>query len=665
MKGPMQAAKVWYLMYCAGLQQIRFTETQIGLVAAVRPWTSALAANAWAALADATGAHRCIWLTCLSLSALARFSITQFTHFGTATALVLLTEVFSAPICVLMDATVTALATHEGEYGAVRCWGAVGYGICCGVAGVFTQRLGLYAGFAASLLMHLLTLVPSSQIPIGARKGAHLNDRSTGLRRPLLASAEIVVDEAPGHKIQPTPEHKPGEASAPLGKVASYVTIIQPLEEWFEGQVQDAQAAPGLEAGPRSNSATSLTDVSDVDLGGLLLDVEASMPLPGMPSGQGWVINWQAYLPHDVATQLSRQHFPLSESSSSLSSSISDWSTPNEDESSPAGEDRPELGREEHHIVIVQPQGEALEGQTDSAPRRQMQEAVQQLRDQLVEQKRRRRGKRGGSIESCSLWSGSTGSLGQLPTQQEMGHGKMHGYEGLQPELLTQDGAAALEHFGREQQRAAAAAATAAAALGKGKAPAVPKAHKSAPGPDDAARRSKQPHVVRIDVEDRAVAPPPTGLPKISHAQPQPDDTGKGTLPLRPPPVSTGQAEAERAATEEHAADLIRPLDTQQKAMLTASAGQAASKGLATTNIRQPDAQQRAEQAASRKHAAATIRQPETWHGAPPATSAEEAVAPTGLQHEAQREAEPAAAKEPPVSLERSSAHSQQAVALA
>lgn len=161
------------------------------------------------------------------------------------------------------------------------------------------------------------------------------------------------------------------------------------------------------------------------------------------------------------------------------------------------------------------------------------------------------------------------------------------------------------------------------------------------------------------------MAPPPTGLPKISHAQPQPDDTGKGTLPLRPPPVSTGQAEAERAATEEHAADLIRPLDTQQKAMLTASAGQAASKGLATTNIRQPDAQQRAEQAASRKHAAATIRQPETWHGAPPATSAEEAVAPTGLQHEAQREAEPAAAKEPPVSLERSSAHSQQAVALA
>ena len=36
------------------------------------------------------------------------------------------------------------------------------------------------------------------------------------------------------------------------------------------------------------------------------------------------------------------------------------------------------------------------------------------------------------------MWSGSTKSLGQLPTQQEMGHGKTHGYEGLQPELLTQ-----------------------------------------------------------------------------------------------------------------------------------------------------------------------------------------------------------------------------------
>ena len=46
--------------------------------------------------------------------------------------------------------------------------------------------------------------------------------------------------QGPSDEIQPTPEPKPGEASAPLGEVASYVTIIQPLEEWFEGQVQDA-----------------------------------------------------------------------------------------------------------------------------------------------------------------------------------------------------------------------------------------------------------------------------------------------------------------------------------------------------------------------------------------------------------------------------------------
>ena len=42
------------------------------------------------------------------------------------------------------------------------------------------------------------------------------------------------------------------------------------------------QATPGLQAGPPSNTASSPTDVSDVDLGGLLLDVEASMPLPGV-----------------------------------------------------------------------------------------------------------------------------------------------------------------------------------------------------------------------------------------------------------------------------------------------------------------------------------------------------------------------------------------------
>ena len=76
------------------------------------------------------------------------------------------TDVSVDPECLAFPPTL-----QEGEYGAVRCWGAMGYGICCGVAGVFTQRLGLYAGFVASMLIHLLSLVPGGRIPIGARKG--------------------------------------------------------------------------------------------------------------------------------------------------------------------------------------------------------------------------------------------------------------------------------------------------------------------------------------------------------------------------------------------------------------------------------------------------------------------------------------------------------------
>ena len=126
-------------------------------------------------------------------------------------------------------------------------------------------------------------------------------------------------------------------------------------------------------------------------------------------------------------------------------------------------------------------------------------------------------------------------------------------------------------------------------------------------------RRDKHPRVVRVDVEDRAVAPPPTGLPKSSHAQHQPDDTGKGPLPPRPPPAGTGQAEVEQAASQEHAAP--------------------------------------------------TIRQPETLLEATTAASAEAAVAAKGLRREARLEAEPAAAWEPPPCLEGTSGQNQQAVA--
>ena len=134
------------------------------------------------------------------------------------------------------------------------------------------------------------------------------------------------------------------------------------------------------------------------------------------------------------------------------------------------------------------------------------------------------------------------------------------------------------------------------------------------------------------------MAPPSTGPPKPSHAQPQPDDTGKSTLPPRPPPAGAGQAEAEQAASKE----------------------QAVSAEHASAPVLQPDAQQKAAMAAS-KDQAASREQPEAWREARTAASGEAAVAAKGLQREARLEAEPAAAKEPPPSLEGSSAHSQQA----
>ena len=56
-------------------RRIGLTATQIGILAAVRPWTSALAGNVWAVLGDYTGSHKTILMFTYVSTVLVRYCL--------------------------------------------------------------------------------------------------------------------------------------------------------------------------------------------------------------------------------------------------------------------------------------------------------------------------------------------------------------------------------------------------------------------------------------------------------------------------------------------------------------------------------------------------------------------------------------------------------------
>lgn len=78
----------------------------MGLIGALRPWVSAPAAFAWAALADRLHAHQAVLLVTFVGSTAVRLLLLLPRDFGGLLAVTLLAEVLSAPVGVMADAAV-------------------------------------------------------------------------------------------------------------------------------------------------------------------------------------------------------------------------------------------------------------------------------------------------------------------------------------------------------------------------------------------------------------------------------------------------------------------------------------------------------------------------------------------------------------------------------
>jgi MFS transporter, PPP family, 3-phenylpropionic acid transporter len=150
-------------------KQLGLPGPQIGLLAAIPPLTFLIAAPIWGGLADATQQHRRLLnlalLGTLSLALTLRFRFS--TSFLALAVLVMLFAFCLAPIIPLVDSSALAfLDERKNQYGKLRLWGAIGWGLSAPLVGRLVEQHGLNWSFYSYSLFLLAGLILSAGLPI-------------------------------------------------------------------------------------------------------------------------------------------------------------------------------------------------------------------------------------------------------------------------------------------------------------------------------------------------------------------------------------------------------------------------------------------------------------------------------------------------------------------
>lgn len=172
------APKAYYFSYYAAMaglmpflvlyyRQVGLSGGQIGLLAGLPPFLTWLAAPLWGALADATQRHRQLMVVANVGTIAAVLGLAQAQSLLWLLPLVMVYAVFNAPLMPLVDNSVMALlGERSADYGKQRLWGAVGWGVAGGIAGLLVDRLGISASFFAFALWMTVGLVVALRLPI-------------------------------------------------------------------------------------------------------------------------------------------------------------------------------------------------------------------------------------------------------------------------------------------------------------------------------------------------------------------------------------------------------------------------------------------------------------------------------------------------------------------
>jgi MFS family permease len=176
---PVFLFKTFYFLYYAAAasllpflvlyyEQLGLSGGQIGVLTAILPLVTLFAASFWGGLADATKQHQPLMLLALGGVILLALVILFSTTFLSLVGVIVAFAFFAAPIVPFLDnSTLAYLGESKNQYGKLRLWGAVGWGMAAPVVGWLVERFDLTWSFYSYIGLMFAGLLASLRLPIG------------------------------------------------------------------------------------------------------------------------------------------------------------------------------------------------------------------------------------------------------------------------------------------------------------------------------------------------------------------------------------------------------------------------------------------------------------------------------------------------------------------
>ena len=148
-------------------QERGMSGAQIGVLAGLVPLVSWFSAPFWGGIADALQRHRAVLVLNLAGFTGSAVILLLADTFPELLFAVITYAFFVGPIVPLIDNAVMAiLGDRKSNYGRVRLWGSVGWGVSSLFIGSLIDQSGLRLGFYAFMAIMLVNIIVSSKLPM-------------------------------------------------------------------------------------------------------------------------------------------------------------------------------------------------------------------------------------------------------------------------------------------------------------------------------------------------------------------------------------------------------------------------------------------------------------------------------------------------------------------
>ena len=172
-------------------QQLNFSGTQIGLLTGIPPLITLAAGPFWTNLADSTRRHTLIMGIGILMAAVTAFTLPALTNFTAIFILVIMFNIFFAPVSSLSDsATMSMLGEERSMYGRVRLGGTIGWGVFAQIAGLLLSAYGLRVLFYVSAAIALVNFFIAKKLTFGRHEE---HETARGNVWTLLTSRRWVI----------------------------------------------------------------------------------------------------------------------------------------------------------------------------------------------------------------------------------------------------------------------------------------------------------------------------------------------------------------------------------------------------------------------------------------------------------------------------------------